>query len=141
MIAYFDASALVKRYVEEAGREEVVERLDRDLAATSRLTETEIVSALARRCREGIFSANERDRIMGAVRRDFANALFVSEVTDRVILQSRELLVRHPLRAADAVQLASALALAEELRLDVAFLAFDERLLEAARSEGLETGP
>ncbi len=48
------------------------------------------------------------------------------------------LLKRHPLRAADALQLASCLELEKQLRLPVLFVAYDQRLNEAATKEGLE---
>lgn len=59
LIDYFDASALAKRYVEEPESGRVRELLARSLVATSRITEIEIASALARRCREGDFSDGE----------------------------------------------------------------------------------
>jgi predicted nucleic acid-binding protein len=43
---------------------------------------------------------------------------------------------RHPLRAADALQLASALFLRESAGQPVLFLCFDERLVAAAKEEG-----
>jgi predicted nucleic acid-binding protein len=49
--------------------------------------------------------------------------------------------VRQTLRAADALQLASCLELRERLDLPVVFVAWDKRLLDAARAEGLDTRP
>ena len=71
MIRYFDASALVKRYVDEDRSGTVQRLLSSGSVATSRLSEVEVVSALARRCREGAFSESERDRIFERVPRDF----------------------------------------------------------------------
>lgn len=51
--------------------------------------------------------------------------------------EARALLVRHPLRAGDAIQLASALLLRRELAEPVTFAAYDDRLKAAARAEGL----
>jgi hypothetical protein len=50
---------------------------------------------------------------------------------------ARTLLLRHPLRAGDAVQLASCLYLQRQLAQPVPFVAFDNRLAQAARAEGL----
>jgi hypothetical protein len=75
-----------------------------DLVATSRVTEGEIASALARRCREGELAEADRDRALGALRQDMGS-LFVVEVTAAVSQRSVALLKRHPLRAADALQL------------------------------------
>ena len=131
---------MAKRYIEEPESDLVRRLLTEDLVATSRITETEIASALARRCREGDFPEDERDRAITALRRDL-ESLFLVEVTQTVGRKSISLLKRHPLRAADALQLGSCLEIQEQLRLPVRFVAFDQRLLEAARAEGLEIVP
>jgi hypothetical protein len=57
------------------------------------------------------------------------------------VVRSRALLVRHPLRADDAIQPASALLLEWELDQAVTFAAHDERLKVAAKAEGLAVLP
>ena len=47
----------------------------------------------------------------------------------------------HPLRAADALQLAAALALCDEAPQGVGFVCLDERLRTAARAEGFTVLP
>ena len=133
---YFDASALVKRYVREDASVRVRRLLRSDTPATSRLSEVEITSALERRAREGAFSPAERDRALAALVSDFA-ALVVVELTAEVTAKARVLLQRHALRAGDAVQLASCLYLQAQLGEPVTIVTFDERLLTAARQEGL----
>ena len=49
--------------------------------------------------------------------------------------------LRHPLRAGDAIQLASALLLRRELGEPVKFVAYDNRLKAAAKAEGLVVVP
>jgi predicted nucleic acid-binding protein len=136
MIRYFDASALVKRYVREAGSSAVRRLLALGTPATSRLSEVEVASAIARRAREGAVAAPRRDRILAALKRDLP-ALAVVEMIPDITAEARVLLVRHPLRAGDAIQLASCLYLQRELREPVPLVAFDHRLSEAARAEGL----
>jgi len=114
--------------------------LDGGIAATSRLSEVEIASALARRCREGAFAPDERDRALVALHRDFA-ALFVVELTSEVVARAASLLTRLELRATDSVQLASCLELRDRLRVPCLFVCSDARLLAAARQEGLATAP
>ena len=133
---YFDASALVKRYVREQGSVKVRRLLLSDVLATSRLSEVEVASALGRRAREGAFSLAERDRALAALETDFA-AILVVELTSEITARARTLLQRHELRASDAIQLASCLYLQEELGEKVPLVAFDGRLTEAARREGL----
>lgn len=133
---YFDASALVKRYVREDASVRVRRLLVSDTPATSRLSEVEVASALERRAREGAFSPAERDRALAALGADFP-ALVVVELTPEIAARARAILQRHALRAGDAVQLASCLYLQEQLGEPVTIVAFDERLLTAARQEGL----
>jgi predicted nucleic acid-binding protein len=130
----------VKRYIDEPGREAVVRLLGDGLLATARLTQIEIASALARRCRERSLSSSDRETILAALDRDLEVFALV-EMTASVVHRGCALLKRHALRAADAVQLASCLDLGGRLRLMPTFVACDERLLAAARSEGLPTAP
>ena len=136
MTRYFDASALVKRYVREPGSTVVRRLLASGDAATSRLSEVEVSSGVARRAREGALTVRQRDRILAALVRDLP-ALVLVELTSEVAADARALLLRHPLRASDALQLASCLYLQRHLAQPVPFVAFDGRLTEAARAEGL----
>jgi hypothetical protein len=126
----------VKRYVVKGGSNSVRSLLGAGLPATSRFSEVEIVSALAWRFREGAFSATERDRAIGQVRQDF-RTLSLVEVTSAVVEKAKVLLARHPLLPADALQLGSCLELQERFGQPVSFAVFDERLIAAARAEGL----
>ena len=64
----------------------------------------------------------------------------VVEITPAVAATARRLLLQHSLRSGDALQLASALVLQTGLGTPlVAFVAYDHRLLEAARAEQLVT--
>ena len=109
-------------------------------AATSRLTAVEIASALARRCREGAFAVTERDRALAALEQDLS-ALHLVELSPSIVFQARSLVVRHPLRAGDAIQLASALLLQRELDETVTFAVYDDRLKATAAAEGLTVVP
>lgn len=126
--------------MKEEGSARVRRLLGAGPAATARLSAVEVASALARRCREGAFPASERDRALAALERDFS-ALQVVELSPAIVVVARALLVRHPLRAGDAIQLASALLLQRELEEPVTFAACDERLKETAAAEGLAVVP
>lgn len=136
MTRYFDASALVKRYVRESGTTTVRRLLASGTAASSRLSEVEVSSGIVRRAREGAFTMQQRDRMLAAVVRDIP-ALAMVEMTPEITADARTLLVRHSLRASDAVQLASCLYLQRQLAEPVPLVAFDERLVQAAHAEGL----
>jgi uncharacterized protein len=137
---YFDASALVKRYVRETGTPAVRRLLREDHAATSRLSEAEISSALCRRQREGILTAGQYRRALDALRADL-DRLEVIELSPHVVAAVHPLLARHRLRAGDALQLASALFLREAISSELALVAYDQRLRMAAQAEGLRVLP
>jgi predicted nucleic acid-binding protein len=114
--------------------------LSGDVVATSRLSEVEVVSAVIRRAREGAFGGRERDRALEALAIDLG-AMHVVEILPEIATKARGLLLRHPLRAGDAIQLASCVFLQQELGEPVRFVVFDERLRAAARAEGLSLAP
>jgi len=135
---YFDASALVKRYWREAGGPEVESLLLEGGCATARLSLVEVASALARRSRAGDLEDEEAVRLAGALAAD-ADRFALVELTSEVEARARALVAAHPLRAGDAVQLASCLRLREESGEPIEFVAYDARLNRAARAEGLRT--
>lgn len=136
MIAYFDASALAKRYVDETASDLVEGWLTRPVVATSRWTHVEILSALSRRCREGMLSPLQRNQTAAALAEDLAGFVVV-ELTSELIAGADGILARHALRAGDSIQLASALVLRQRTGHPVTFHGFDARLNAAAIQEGL----
>ena len=134
---FLDASALAKRYVEEAGTELVVATMAGQPIAISRLSVTEVVSAICRRCREGDLRVEQREAALRQLDSE-RPAFHVVEFTEEIVARAGALLRRHPLRASDSVQLASCLLLADELGTPARLMAFDERLLSAALTEGVE---
>ena len=135
---YLDSSALAKRYLVEPGTAEVRDlfRRPRDIAV-SRLAFAEVASALARRAREGKIELAARDSALAGLPRDFQRLIIV-EVRRALVERVAPLVVRHPLRGFDALQLASALTLREESGA-VDFWTADDRLATAARAEGLRS--
>jgi predicted nucleic acid-binding protein len=133
---YFDASALAKRYVREKGSLKVRRLLASDLPVTSRYSGVEIASALARLVREGAITDEQGERALAAFNEDLT-AMMVVELTPAIVTRAQALVRRHPLRAGDAVQLASCLELRDELGEPMTMVAFDGRLAAAARKERL----
>lgn len=145
MIAYyFDSSALIKRYITETGSGWVRQLFPSPhdaLFITCRLTIPEIYSAFARRRREGTVSQDNYTTNIRAFDHDSMTIYRIIELTADVTHLSRRLLEQHPLRASDAVQLASALT-ANRLLVDAGlppllFLCGDNHLLDIAITEAL----
>jgi predicted nucleic acid-binding protein len=144
--AYFlDTSALVKRYVPEIGSDWILSITDPatdNHLAISQITWVEVHSALARRLRDGSLSAQRFDLIAQKVREDFENEYRLIDVDRTLIETATELVIQHPLRAYDSVQLASALrfqstTLLSQPDTQLVFVSADNRLLNIAHSEGL----
>lgn len=147
MTVYFlDSSALVKRYVPEIGTAWI-----RAIAAPDtgnqliivRITWLEVLSAIARRQREGSLTVTEVNLIIQRFRMELNHQYQVIDIDQTLVETAGQLVNQYPLRAYDAVQLASALriqsALAAATATSVVFLTADIRLLTIATTEGLLT--
>ena len=115
-VIFLDTSALVRRYFQpEPGANRV-----REVCAPSRghsillarVAPVELAAALNRRVRDRTLTLLGRDRRWRLFRFDRHDHYEVVEATDRVYSVAERLAFQYPLRALDAIQLASALAAA-----------------------------
>lgn len=141
---YLDASALVKRYVDEPGSDwlrATIALAQPPLSFTSRMTIVEVISAFARRVRDGSLTYEEFATARDAFQGDCLNEYQIMPPTMTVIDLTCTLLEQHPLRAYDAVHLATALGaqqfLVAQSYPSLTFLSADDRLNHAAAAEGL----
>jgi predicted nucleic acid-binding protein len=141
---YLDASALVKRYVDEVGSDWLrvtIAPAQPSLLFTSRMTIIEVISAFARRAREGSLSSKEFATARDAFQSDCLNEYQIMPPSMTVIDLACALLEQHPLRAYDATHLATALGAQQFLTAQdyppLTFLSADDRLNHAATAEGL----
>ena len=145
-IYFLDSSSLVKRYVAEIGTDwlqTLASPLSSHRLIIARITWVEVLSALARRQREGSLSSTDLTRIAQTFRYDLDMQYQVVELEHPVIELAGQLVRKHPLRAYDAIQLAAALRVRSMLIpmkiSPLVFLAADKQLLIAAQAEGLVT--
>jgi len=138
---YCDTSALLKLYLPEPGSDEfnrVVE--GREDLLVSDLAVTELVSAMARRLRQGGLSVDVAGRVRRAIlQRLDAGSYRPVELARDVHRRAEQFLltlVETPLRAADALHLALATAAGAG-----SVASFDARLQAAAQAAGLVTYP
>ncbi len=145
-VYFFDSSALVKRYVTETGSlwvRSVTAPSIRNIIFVAKITRVEMVSALMRRKRDGSLPPRTAQAARLYIERHTAREYEVLKLTDAILERAEELLDKHPLRAADAIQLASGLDVHRTLVSDnhpaPIFVSSDTRLLAAATAEGLLT--
>ena len=138
---YCDTSALLKLYLPERGSDEFNEVVeDRDDVLVSDMAVTEIVSAIARRLRQGSLAREAARRLQHAIIGRLDEGVYRRvELTREVHRRAEHFLLslpETPLRAADALHL----ALATSARA-ASLASFDARLAAAARAVGLAVYP
>ncbi len=133
---FWDASAIIPLLADEPAREQLLALLEADHEMLAWWgTPVEIASALARREREQLLTANEVEAAL-----ESARALAESWheiVPSATVRRTAERLLRvHALRAADSLQLAAALIAANHDPATLEIVCLDARLATAARREG-----
>jgi predicted nucleic acid-binding protein len=138
---FWDSSALVPLLVQEGDSARVQPLVGADPAAIVwAATAVEIASALWRRSRAGGIADKARDDALRELARQEVSWHAVVDIAT-VGARARRLLASHPLRAADACQLAAALVACRERSAALDFVTLDDRLGEAARKEGFRVLP
>ena len=147
MATYFlDTSAIIKRYIFEPGQAWILSLCNpaqgHDLYI-SQAALVEVVAAMCRRAREKSISIAERDRLITVFRQDSKQGYNIWPVTTDLYHAAGDLCRSHRLRAYDAVQLASVLALRQYTLANQApepiFVCADVGLLDIAGVEGLQS--
>lgn len=141
---YLDSSALVKYYIAETGSDYARELLDNpdNTINISQLTIVEVAAAVEKRRRARDITERHRARTLARFGMDYRQRYQIARISDQIVESAVALTGRHPLRAYDAMQLATALRLDRVLRENrlspVTFVSADGLLCDAARAEGLE---
>jgi len=146
---YFDSSGIVKYYIPERGSSWVNQLVSartttgewaNEIAIAS-LGIVEVSAAIARRRRMKEIPQRLQERTLAQFSKDFRHRYTIVPATDQTIELALTLTQRHPLRAYDAVQLATALILNRSLLAyglpALTFVSADDVLCDAARAEGL----
>jgi predicted nucleic acid-binding protein len=141
MIVYLDASALVKRYVAEAGSPEVAALLLRaEAVGTALISRAEVAAALAKARRLKLLPPAEAAAAMQVLSADWEDLVRI-QLTEALVARAASLAWEDGLRGYDAVHLASAVLWQEILGESVTVATFDRQLWEAARRAGLIAWP
>jgi predicted nucleic acid-binding protein len=137
-IVYFDSSAFVKLVVEEDGSDLAAALWDGcDAAVSSRLAYPEVRAALAAAGRAHRLDPADHRRAE-ATWSDYWAATRIVELTEAVTAHAGQLAGQHALRGADAVHLASLLAVGAA---ETLFAVWDHRLRVGAQTAGVQMAP
>ena len=138
---FWDSSAIIPLCLNEAYSEKIMSLIksDEDIIVWW-ATRIECLSALARRRREGALAV-EAEIAAKTVLSRLIEAWSEVLPSEQVRQRAERLLSVHPLRAADALQLAAALVWGEEMPLGLGLVCLDQNLREAAHKEGFEVLP
>jgi predicted nucleic acid-binding protein len=135
---FFDSSALVKKYLAEAGSEMVKKILDSSpVFAASKIAFPEIISAFNRKYKYGDISEDELEKAIKNFETDWI-CFNTVEVKDDLFPIIKRIIKTYALRGADSIHLAAALWLRDTFKENIKFVASDVNLLKAAYEEGLK---
>ncbi len=133
---FWDTSALVALSVEEPRRQTVLRVLEADEHIVVWWGSTiEYVAAISRRERDGSLTTDEVAAHLSRLNA-LSQVWYEVQPSRRIKTVAQRLLRVHPLRAADSLQLASALVASEDDPTSLGFVCFDARLNQAASREG-----
>ncbi|MDH5298022.1 MAG: type II toxin-antitoxin system VapC family toxin [Desulfobulbaceae bacterium] len=132
MRIFFDSSAFVKRYIQEAGTDEVLGLCDQATElCLSGIALVEIVSAFCRLQRESRLTSSQYQQLKNALMADIVDAA-ICDLTPEVLRHAIISLEGNVLRGMDALHIGSALALQADL-----LVTADAKQLATARKAGL----
>lgn len=119
-VYYLETSALLKRYKSESGSEIVRSLFEEKQASetfvTSHLSILEVSSVAARLLKGRVIRQGDYRRMLGTFIQDLTTyEMVVMPVHNTLVSESIELVQRHPLRAADALQFGSALRVSQQV--------------------------
>lgn len=133
---YWDASALVPLFIEEASTTEVEGWRAADPGITTwMMTRVEVLAAIARKKRERPAMVTLWNRAIHEVNEVASRWIEIWDV-DATRRHAQRIVMDHPLRTADALQLGAAIVAADGDPQSLELVTLDNRLAEAARREG-----
>ena len=141
MIVYLDASALVKRYVAEAGSTAVGKLIDQaEALGTSVISRAEVSAAFAKAVRVKFVTRDAAASVMKQFSADWPHFIRL-QLSETLVARAASLAWEQGLRGYDAVHLATALVWQETLRKPVLVATFDRQLWQGAQATGLIAWP
>jgi predicted nucleic acid-binding protein len=138
--AFWDTSALVPLCVRQRATPAAVALYKTHDVVIWWATAVEIASALARLARMKQITPSDYTKAR-KLAKTLADSWSIVQPSDALRAKAMQLVERHNLRAADALQLAAALGWCEDAPHGQPFLTADDRLREAAEISGFDSKP
>jgi predicted nucleic acid-binding protein len=139
---FLDSTAFVKLFVQEAGTESIIrlmEATEDNRKLISAGTPLEVYAALKRRERMGCIAPQDSEAARNILRVEAAR-MVQQPLNPAVLEAARQVLDRHELTSAEALQLGAAVVAREMFHgMAIVFVSSDAHLLEAAKAERFET--
>jgi predicted nucleic acid-binding protein len=139
---FLDSTAFVKLFVQEAGTGAIIrlmEATEDNRKLISAGTPLEVYAALKRRERTGGIAPADGEAARNILRVEAAR-MVQQPLNPAVLEAARQVLDRHELRSAEAMQLGAAVVAREMFQgMEVVFVSADPRMLAAAKGEHFET--
>jgi predicted nucleic acid-binding protein len=142
-VAFFDTSAIVKRYVTHeigSARVQALCRDPRNVHVLAAITSPEVASTLRVKLRTGEIDQVELQRLWLAFVGDRGTEYSFVPLEDAIYRRAEQILLARTLRASDAIQIACALQVRPVFAAvdpDFLFVTADQRQASAAGLEGL----
>lgn len=139
MIYYLDASALVKVYCYEEGTETVVNLLNAKLPlCSSMVIYSEVLFALRRKMENKEINQDNFLEQVGRFKSHFQALINSVQLNESIFDLLDNRVLKYSIRALDAIHLASALWIRENIDEKCIFICSDENLLKIAREESFD---
>src|SRR4051812_19541193 len=139
VFAYLETSALIKRYIDEPGRREVLTLLRKNRCVVSAVLPVEVRSALHRRVAQKALDGRRVSEILKRIAADRAYWTII-EVSREVLAMAESLSGAHPLYALDAIHVASAKLFADRTASQTfTFVTADMQQTHVAEGLGMKT--
>lgn len=141
---FFDSSSIVKNYVQEIGTtwvKVIFNSLQTTTIYSAEIAEVEVVAAFARKLKGKRLTQLDANTASQQFKLDFSKDFRIVQTNQILIKSAIQIAEKHFLRGYDAVQLASALEVENELVSlnlpSLIFVSADNELNNAAKSAGL----
>lgn len=133
MNLFFDSSALLKRYLNEKGSDQIKKLFaETDKVFVSIITHVECASSLKRLLSSNYIDKNEYQRLNMEISLDFPFFETIS-FDDEIKRTALKVVDKYPLKALDTIQLATLIYVANEVE---SFIVCDQKLKKYALKEG-----